>query len=382
MRLLKIGTLNIPRDRWQDALDCFSQIDVFCFDTENEIENEKFRYYRFNTQNKINNFLFRATRHFSYDHNKKVLCNFCLILLRIVNHKLLKKIKSTNYDYIHSSYNDFNESAFLTCLLDPKVYTRAQKETRLYYSFLEKKALENASLIVLNDQYNLELYKRKYGDVFLENKKIRYSLDEDVRSKKLLSVIQYSKKLSDDDGKVHAVILAGRVLSNPEDSRSGGRLYYISLIKSLVQNGIVVHLHTGNIVPYNGHDPYKELEKIETNFIIEGPLDFINDTINAYKVLSRYDIGVCHAHLPNTEVTEFDKVNIPHRYYEYHLAHVVPFDLLGGNLLLEKKASEGYALIVDSYGEITLDKIKNIRWDTTTFSQYIKELYGNDSKGE
>lgn len=375
MRLLKIGTLNIPRDRWEDALDWFSEIDVFCFDTEIEIRNNQIKYIKYNTHSKVNSFLYRAARHFSNNKKEDVFCKICIFILRLVNRSLLREVKKRRYDYIHSSYNDFDESAFLTLLLDPKNYTRAQKETRLNYSYFEKWAFEKASLIVLNDPLNLELYKEKYGSSVFANKNIKYDLDEDARSKNLAKIIQYDTKLSQRDGRIHAVILAGRVISDPSDSRVGGRLYYIPLIKKLVEKEMVVHLHTGKIVPYKNENPYERLAKCEKNFLIEESLDFSKDTLNAYRILSRYDIGVCHAHIPNTEVTEFDKVNIPHRYYEYHLAHVVPFDIRGGNLLLEKKAERKHALIVDDIEQITLDEVRKIEWDTPSFSDYIHDIY-------
>ena len=59
MRLLKIGSLNMPRNRWEDALDVFSDIDVFCFDSEVEIENEHIHYIKFDTNTfakNINNY--------------------------------------------------------------------------------------------------------------------------------------------------------------------------------------------------------------------------------------------------------------------------------------------------------------------------------------
>ena len=375
MRLLKIGTLNLPRNRWEDALDVFSDIDVFCFDSEVEIQNEHIHYIKFDTKQKLSFFLFRAARHFNYNKKQKFFCNICLVLIRFLNRKLIQQIRNKKYDFVHSSYNDFDESAFLTVLLKPGRYTRSQKETRLYYTYFEEETFKNAYRIVLNDPMNLDFFKKKYSDDIFKNKTIIYGLDEDVRTKRLLNKLKYDTKLSEKDGKIHAVILAGRVLSNPTDSRSGGRLYYVNLIKDLLNEGIVVHLHTANIIPFNGTNPYQDLAKEYTNFHIENKLDFTDDYENAYKILSRYDIGICHAHLPNTEVTEFDRINIPHRYYEYHLAHVVPVDLRGGNFLLEMKAKMGFALIYDNYHEIKLNDLQNIKWDIPTFSEYMKKLY-------
>lgn len=376
MVLLKIGTLNIPRDRWIDALDYYSEIHIFCDETENKIENDRIHYVLFPTRKFMNRKLRALVGKIEIYPSLSWLCEILLFALRVCNRPLLRELRSVKYDAVHSSYNDSDESAFLTAILNPKCYTRAQKETRLRYSYLEERAFRNASKVILNDELNLELYCKKYGQNFLENTEIIYQLDEDVRSRRVFGSFPYAQKLSEKDGKIHAVILAGRVLSDPNEPRSGGRLYYINLINDLIDAGMIVHLHTGKIVPYNEVDLYQELAQKRKEFIIEGPLDFDGHKMDAYHILSRYDIGVCHAHIPDTEVTTFDKVNIPHRYYEYQIAHVAPFDMKDGNLLLEKKAAHNHALICNSFSEITLDSIKKIEWEIDTFSEYIQKVYG------
>jgi len=375
MKLLKIGSLNMPNNRWEDALNYFDEVYVFSFDTEKDVPNASFHYLKFDTKDNFNNFWYRFVRHFSYSKRNHWLCYIGRLILRVYNHSLLETIKGTEYTHIHSSYNDFDDSAFLTFLLSPKTYTRAQKETRLYYSFIEKQALAKASRVILNDKLNVDFFQKKYDANLFDGKEVLTGLDEDVRSARVLTKIRYKKKLSEADGKIHAVILAGRALSTSSDKRSGGRLYYIPLINKLLDAGMVVHLHTGNIVPFVGHNPYEELAAENTNFKIEDKLDFMNEPEIAYGTLSRYDIGICHAHIPNSEVTEFDKVNLPHRYYEYELAHVVPIDVNGGNYLLEKKAAEGHALIYETFNDVKLSDCKNIKWDTPTFADYIQRLY-------
>lgn len=375
MKLLKIGTLNMPRDRWEDALEVFDDIDIYCFDTEVEQKNDRFHYIKYNTGSKINFFLFRLARHFSYNKYKVPFFWLTIIVLRVLNLRQLRLLRKTKYDYIHSSYNDFDESAFLTLLLNPSNYTRAQKETRSYYSYLERYVFQKASRIVFNDKLNKDFFVNKYGLKVFSDKQIIYGLDEDYRGKRVAAMIRYSEKISDRDGRIHAVILASAVLSDPNDERSGGRLYYIPLIHKLLEAGFIVHLHTTRIDPINGKNPYEEMNRKEIDFIIEDRLDFLNDMIHAYSVLSRYDLGICHAHIPNSDVLEFDKVNIPHRYYEYHLAHVVPIDIKGGNLLLEKKAEEKHAIICNEYKDVKMDDIKQIEWDMPVFGEYIHALY-------
>ena len=377
MILLKIGSLNIPKERWLDALNVFDEIVVFCDENEKEIEHPQIRYIKYNSHRLINRVLTRFAMHYSAYQDKAFLCRMAMRVLRLLNPKIIHEVYSTSYSFIHSSYNDFDNSAFLTGFLNPPKYTRAQKETRLSYSFFEMEAFNKAQRVVLNDPLNKAFYETKYGSQLFLKKEMIYGIDEDFRSEKVINRIRLGSKLSKIDGKVHAVILAGRVLSDPNNARSGGRLYYIDLIKQLLGVGIIVHLHTGSIIEYQGENPYKEIEKRNDHFYIEEKLDFINDTENAYRILSRYDLGVCHAHMPDSDVTVFDRVNIPHRYYEYHLAHVVPFDLRGKNYLLEKKAKQGFALIYNDFKEVRLEDMEKVKFETPTFSEYIGALYSN-----
>ena len=374
MRLLKIGTLNVPNNRWEDALDVFSEIVVFCFPNERELVNDRIKYI-YLPSSYSNRLLLRIINAFA---KIKMACYISYVLIcifRVLNLRTIRLIKSIKFDAVHSSYNDFDHSDLLTIILNVKNYTRAQKETRIKYNFCEKLAFLRAQRLVLNSQLNKELFISKYGNIF-KDKTVLYNLDEDVRGKDMCN-IALSNKLSSVDKRIHAVILAGRVLSTPHDKRSGGRLYYIPLIEKLLSNNIIVHLHTNTIIEYNGYNPYIELSQKNPNLIIEKKLDFIQESTTAYKVLSRYDIGILHAHIQGHEVTEFDRINIPHRYYEYHLAHVIPVDIIGQNRLIDEKAKENKAIVVKEFSELSLDKISKIKWETPTFSQYIYELYGN-----
>ncbi len=373
--LLKIGTLNLPKDRWLDALNIFSEIHVVCFCDETELNHSQIIYHKFPNHKKINRLLYRILIHTDRYQFLDCISYIMLQFIRIINQSFIKSVKNIYFDAIHSSYNDFDESAFLTVIFGFKNrLTRAQKETRPCYSFLERKCFKQADLIVLNDKVNAAFYEKKYRDIF-SGKKLLFGLDEDVRRKGLRTAIRYSPKYSEQDGRIHAVILAGRVLSDSNDARSGGRLYYIPIIKELLEAGIVVHLHAGHIVEHDGRNLYKKISDCNEDFIIEQSLDFVNHRMDAYFTLSKYDIGILHAHMEGAQVTKFDKVNIPHRYYEYELAHVVPVERRGKNILIEKKASLGYAVICDSFSDISLENIKDVKWDTPDFDSYIRRIY-------
>lgn len=377
MKLLKIGTLNLPRNRWLDALECFERVYVFCWDFEYELDNEKFVYIKIPAAT----FLNKCCKLFIAKTNSKkfffLLQKVWICFFRIINKKYIKQIPFNEIDYFHSSYNDFDESNLFTLVLPKKLkITRAQKETRVENNNLEYACMRRCERIILNDIECKKFFEQKYGDTFFDGKEVVLNLDEDVRYSKLADTIEYSSKLSENDGKIHAVILAGRVLSDKKDKRSGGRLYYLDIINDLLEAGIVVHLHTRTIIPFCGKNPYEVLAMENKNFIIEPPLDFEGDPKNAYRILSRYDIGILHAYITTEQVTLFDRVNIPHRYYEYLLGHVCPIVPKDKSAVIEKLFKERQSgLIYESLFDITLDKLQVIHYENVFFKDYFLNLY-------
>ena len=88
---------------------------------------------------------------------------------------------------------------------------------------------------------------------------------------------------------------------------------------------------------HKGINKYKLLEnEYPTKFFIEKPLNFEDYPITSYKILSRYDFGVLHNFDDVATVSEFDKINIPHRFYEYQNAEVIPIIKSGDTIVMEK----------------------------------------------
>lgn len=377
MKLLKIGTLNLPRNRWLDALEYFEKVYVFCWDFECELDNEKFVYIKIPSATFLNKccrfFIVRTTSRKSFFYIQKVF----IYIFKMINKKYIKRIPFNEIDCFHSSYNDFDESNLFTLILPRNLkITRAQKETRIDNNNLEYACMKRCERIILNDIACKKFFEQKYGNTFFDGKEVVLNLDEDVRYSKLASIIEYSSKLSEKDGKIHAVILAGRVLSDKKDKRSGGRLYYLDTINSLLEVGIVVHLHTKTIVPFFGENPYEVLATENKNFIIEPPLDFEDDPKRAYRTLSRYDIGILHAYITTESVSLFDKVNIPHRYYEYLLGHVCPIVPKGKSIVIERLFKEKRSgLIYEKLSDITLDKLQDVCYEGVYFKDYFQDLY-------
>jgi hypothetical protein len=374
--LLKIGSLNMPKARWIDTLSVFDKIYVFCFTREQEFRHDKFEYIKFNEKNFINKNMLRLINRIYKMKYLNVFTNISIFFLRLVNLQLLHYIESLNFDEVHSSYNDFDESNLLTVILKlQQPITRAQKETRAHYNHLERCCLMKAERIILNSSENVLFFQNKYRNVFL-NKNIIIDLDEDVKSETIIENVKLLPKYSDADKKIHAVILSGRIFSDAKDVRSGGRLYYVPLIRALIQMDFIVHLHTRHIIPTNnGYNPYIEIEKMG-RFHIEDPLDFDNNPGESYSILSRYDIGILHAFISGTDVIKFDKVNIPFRYYDYQLAHVVPILKKGTNTVLEPIfLSRNNGIVYNDLNEISWSGIKSKIFINKSFAAYIKNLY-------
>ncbi|EKF86364.1 hypothetical protein [Methanobacterium formicicum] len=384
MRLLKIGSLNIPKNRWLDALEVFDKIYVLCYLNEKEIIDDNIIYLKFGSGGKpkkiVNFFLLRMIKFFN-TRNEGLLKVF-IFFLRIFNLNIFKRIQSIDFDCVHSSYNDFDDSGLLTLLSYPyiknKSITRAYKETRPKCNIIEKLNFEIANRVVFNRNENKLYFFKKYEKIDWNKKNIITGLDEDFRSEKIISNIVYDGKLSFLDKFPHVVVLSGRVMSDDHNERSGTRLNYIPLIRNFLKKGFILHLHTQKMIPdSNGINQYEKLKTQHPNsFFIEDPLDFENFPIDSYRILSRYDFGILHNIKENESVSEFDKINIPHRFYEYQNAEVLPIVRKGSTLVMEKIFNEyhcGY--VYENIEELKKIDIKEFNFMKRTFKEYIEILY-------
>lgn len=314
------------------------------------------------------------------------LKQFSNILINILRNIAVPKnfeARISDFDMIHVSYNDFERSNLLTAILlksfkrAGKNYTLSYKESRPGYNHLEYIVFSNARKISLFCEENLIFFKRKYPDVDFDSKQIIYGLDEDWKSTRHVACSSLKvNKLSSFDGKLHMCILAGRVLSNPLDERSGPRLYYVDIINQAIGNDIVVHLHTPKIIPdKKGFNPYEKLEKEnKEKFIIEPPLDE-KAPLDFYKTLGTYDLGFLHMTVEGSSTSEFDKYNVPNRFYHYQIAKVVPLQKAGTKPVLEKYFS-GSTFFYEDMNQVNLQKTKDlIKGEVFSFGDYISSLY-------
>ena len=382
IKILKLGRLNIQPERWVDALETVKKVTVI-MEPSKELQNPSFEYFYLNLTSFINHVIFHFIQVYNEKQNHAPIMRFLIWILRLVNRgKILRIMKSLDYNEVHVSYNDFDESALFLLLFKPYLkkdvrITRAYKESRPGYRFLEEQCFKLSDRIILNEKENVDFFVNKYGETLFKGKEVIIEQDEDALGEKFIKGIEYAPKLSVQDGKKHVVILASKVFSDSLDTRSGSRLFYIPLIKSFIESGIVVHLHTLLIVPdKEGINQYEKLsQEFPNSFIIESPLAFDGERWKeGYCTLSRYDYGILHNFIENTSNSEFDKYNIPHRYFEYQLAHVVPILLEGKTIVMERVMKEKQSGVIYKSPKDLLAEHKII-FDIRSFNKYINSLY-------
>lgn len=390
--LLKIGPLNSGSYRWLDALGTFSKIYVILLKSNHEqrLTDSRITYIEFDDTRVFNRFVILIIKYLCevlplwMDTSKKKSSFFTRVsfkLLAISNAKWLNKWQDFHCDEILVSYNDFDESGILFLLLkdylpDGIRITRAYKESRPGFNYIERESFRYADRLVFNHREHYNFFEQKYGKELFTGKEIQLDLDEDFCGKQAVENFVPTTKLSLDDGKLHVVILASKVFSDTSNKRSGARLCYISMINEFLLAGLVVHLHTLKIFPdKNGVNQYEEIARQNPNFIIEPPLDF-NNPQKALAILSRYDYGVMHNYIEGTSNSGFDKYNIPHRYYEYQIAEVIPLLKKNKTVVLEDLISEKKTgCIYTDCKEILKFNKNNVVFCKQSFSEYINALY-------
>ncbi len=381
--LLKIGGIkHLNEGRWEDALKYFDKIICVSLYNEEELgKTDKIEYIRMK-RTLFNRVLVQTMRRIRHYKLLTLLNYFMLKLLRHNNKDMIMKLEHVDYTHILSSYCDYDASDISTLMIKQNLKNnikllRAYKETRPTFNYYERECFRVSDVLAFNSEENQDFFVKKYGNSIFEGKQIVTGWDENVLNSNFVNEIKYLEKYSDRDKKKHAVILAGRVLSSPKQARSGARLYYIDLIKDLISAGIVVHLHTNKIMPDEHNiNRYKELENTSSGmFIIEPPLDMRNNFSEACSFLSQYDFGILHNFTDGSSVSVFDKINIPHRFYEYEAAHVIPILREGTTIVLEQMFKENKCgFIYKSFEDLQVKEISSIKYFIPTYSDYVENV--------
>lgn len=386
--LLKLGgRKHLGEERWRDALDVFDEIYSFCSYVEPshawEIPSDKAHCEVF-PKTFLNHRFFRVVNRFKNRKKFSWVCALSLAILRILNAGYIKKVKSVNATAVLCSYGDYDNSDFMFCLCKNinKPVIRAYKESRPEYDYLEYTAMKLADKIVLYDIKLKEFLEKKYGKEFFVGKKIMLGYDENALPSCILNGITYKRKLSESDGKVHLVILSFRVDSATNRRRDQGRYYYIDIIKKMIAVGVVVHLHCAQYNDDNGINRYKELQDENPGmFYMEDALEMkhssgIKEWIKSCEILSRYDAGLLHNIMDGSSVSEFDRINVPHRFFAYEAAHVAPILKRGENIVMEHIFAEqkcGY--IYDSLENLPQILEMDFEYYTPSYKDYLKAIF-------
>lgn len=279
--LLKLGPLNGDTSRWADMLQCFDRVHVVMLasNTEPRIKDDRIIYHelRGTLVNKLVLWSRLGALYFPLDP-----CYWLTDrIVRLLSHKTLREIQQIDFDEVLVSYNDFDESAQLLTIFYPAIrgrarITRSYKESRPGATYYERRAFELADRVVLNHALCRKFFERDYGLGIFKEKDVLYDLDEDFLPSWIINKFVPQSKLSEEDGRKHVVILAGRVFSDTSNKRSGARLCYLDMIKELLDVGLAVHLHTLWRIPdKQGIDRYEMLQaERPKDFFIEEPLNF------------------------------------------------------------------------------------------------------------
>lgn len=384
--LLKVGgRKHLGECRWIDALDAFDEIYCACIYREDSWENVDDRIHIIELKkNLLNHFLtgiILKTRNIKF----LTFLNWLIILLlRLFNISWLMKIKNSFPDFALCSYGDYDRSDLTFLIAKPVIkcqIVRAYKETRVGFNFLEYQTLKSINKYVFYAEELREFLEKKYGDKLFLNKNIKYGLYENALSSHILNQIKFEKKLSSYTEKRHIVILSYRVDSAPNRDRDQGRYYYIETIKELINAGLIVHLHCARYNNYNGQNEYEKLkEKYPNEFFMEDVLNMNRDSsaeewVKSCEILSKYDFGLMHNIMENSSVSEFDKINVPHRLFAYEAAHVIPIIREGQNKVLERMfCNEKCGIVYQNLIELSKTNMTNLNYYTPSYKSYLAEI--------
>lgn len=385
--LMKVGgRKHLGEMRWKGALDLYSKIYCVCLFKEKSwpIDDERVEFIEM-PRNFFNEYILKVL-----ERTKKVKClawlNWLIIFaVRFMNRNWLEQISKINANEALCSYGDYDFSDLVYILAKPAIripVTRAYKESRPEYNFLEYHSMRSFNRFVFYHEELVHFLKKKYGEHFFDGKDIKCGLDENALPRCILNNIDYQPKLSASDGKVHLALLTFRIDSAPNRARDQGRYYYLDMIQQLLDAGVVVHLHCAQFNNYKGVNRYQELaEKKKGQFIIEDALDMKHNTscegwVKSCEVLSRYDAGILHNIQNESSVSEFDRINVPHRFFAYEAAHVTPVIERGNNVVLEKIfAKKKCGFVYDSFQDLPKLLTTEIKYFTPSYEDYLKEVF-------
>ncbi len=385
--LLKIGgRKHLGEMRWKGALEIYDKIYCVCLFKEKswEINDKRVEFIEM-PRNLFNEYTLKVL-----ERTKLVKWlswfNWLIILsVRAMNRNWLNRISKVDADDALCSYGDYDFSDLVYLLAKPSIrinVTRSYKESRPAFNFLEYYSMKSFDRFVFYDEEIFKFLKKKYGQKFFDGKNIILGLDENALPGCILNNIKYQTKLSATDGKLHLALLTFRIDSAPNRARDQGRYYYLDMINQLIDAGIVVHLHCAKFNNYKGVNRYQELAAEKKGwFIIEEPLEMKHSTsceewIRSCEILSRYDAGILHNIQEGYSVSEFDRINVPHRFFAYEAAHVTPVIQKGTNIVLERMFNEtNCGFVFNTYQDLLNLLNSKIEYFIPKYEDYLRGVF-------
>ena len=82
-----------------------------------------------------------------------------------------------------------------------------------------------------------------------------------------------------------------------------------------------------------------------------------------------------HNIMENSSVSEFDKINVPHRLFAYEAAHVIPIIKEGQNKVLERMfCSEKCGIVYRDLIELSKTNTTSIEYYTPNYKNYLTQI--------
>lgn len=347
--------------------DIFLGIDLY---SKNEIK-DKLEIHIFDLT-----FIDKILRKFQFILNRYTLNLLSPIMFLRLKFLIRKNLKLE--DKVWIGENDYDGHNLLHCciekLLIKNFVVKNYKETRFRRDYFERKSFDLSDALIFPHNYYRDFFQRLYGSAIFEKKEIYYS-DQDQRSRYHYELVKNlaTTKHSFSDGKIHVAIVVGQV-ANEACDRSGNRYVIYNTILDLLNNGFIVHLFVKSIIKSRS-DPlvlsqsdYHDLQRDNENFIMSFEPMTLGSTI--YKEIVKCDFGYLHDDVDkiNVPLFEFQKINIPNRYYEYLVAGLIPIALKRTTFCYQNILLQKTGLVLNDFTELKLPSSHN----------YPKREYKND----
>lgn len=263
--------------------------------------------------------------------------------------------------------NDYDKHNLIHCCIEKLIkqnfVIKNYKETRFTRKYFEKKSLQLSDVLIFPNSYYEDFFERLYGPNIFKDKNLFYS-DQDQRSRyhhQLVSNLE-SKKFSVQDGKLHIAIIVGQVACQA-CSRSGDRYVIFPSILRLLGKGLIVHLFVKDIIKSRSEPEsikesiYHDLARKNSNLIIS--FEHMRLGSRIYEDIVRCDLGYLHDDVDhnNMPLFEFQKINMPNRYYEYVVSGLLPMSLKRTTFCYQDLIVEEKGFVLDSLEDINLKSL-------------------------